>query len=389
MDTRTLELGIQSVRNGQLEEGARLIRIGLKEDIPNEVRAVGYLWLAETTTDYSQKLDYYRQAQQYDPASEDISRRISALLASQLPPSTNAPLRSAPLSEASQMPPPPTQRTTTQPLPAVGGLPDLFNGQPPLDIPTPQHAVGVGGGPNGMGAGFFIHNQGIVATTRHVVGMNAQLDIVLNTGQSVRGFVVRSYPTFDLAFVRVNAWVRQLSPFSTSPIVVDNTPLVIVDYRGQSIRTTRRVTRQETAAHWFPTTVEKLQDAGGDPVFDNQGLLVGLMTTNAFRTNKLLYGLHISAIVNLLNQYMAEVAQAGGAPTYCPGCGHASRAPLFGGFYCENCGTTLPQFSQMQRFPQMNPNMALLYGETHPPCSRCGARVGFYKNKCLRCEVVS
>lgn len=386
MATRTLELGIQSVRNGQLEEGARLIRIGLRDDISDDVRAVGYLWLAETTSDTRAKLDYYRQAQQYDPANEDISRRVSALLASQLPP-TGAGNPTSPLSS------PPVQAPSapraTQTIGTAGGLSDMFNGQPPLDVSALQHAVGIGSGPNGMGSGFFLHQQGIVATTRHVVGMNTQVDVVLNTGQSLRGFVMRSYPMYDLAFVRVNAWVRQLAPFSTAPMVTDNTPLVIVDYRGQGIRTTRRPTRQETAPHWFPTMVDTLQDAGGDAVYDDQGLLIGLMTSNAFRTNKMLYGLHISAIANLLNQYIAESMQAGGAPTYCPGCGAASRAPLFGGFYCETCGTTLPQFSQMQRFPQMNTNITLLYGETHAPCPRCGARAGFYKGKCLRCEVIS
>jgi hypothetical protein len=404
MASRNLELGIQSIRNGQPDEGARLIRIALREDMTNDVRAAAYLWLAETTSDNNTKLDFYRQAQQYDPANAEIGKRISALLTAQLPPTPSAPstpshpLTSPNMSSTGSFPaisydntiqP---QRTTTQQMPTVNmgtGLGDLFNGQPPLDLTTFQHVVGVSGGPNGVGAGFFINQQGVIATSRYVVGMNTQMDILLNTGQSLRGMVVRSFPAYDLAFLRVNAWARQLSPFATTPLLMDNTPLVIVDHRGQGTRTSKRATRQETAPHWFPTMTNIITDAGGNPVFDDRGVLVGMMTMNAFRTNNLLYGLHISAIASLLDNYLMEARQANNAATYCPSCGAASRAALFGGFYCETCGNTLPQFASSQRFPQLNPNVAILYGENNQPCPKCGARVGYYKNRCLRCEDIS
>ena len=90
MASRNLELGIQSIRNGQPDEGARLIRIALREDMTDDVRAAAYLWLAETTPDNSTKLDYYRQAQQFDPSNAEIGKRISVLLTAQLPPATTS-----------------------------------------------------------------------------------------------------------------------------------------------------------------------------------------------------------------------------------------------------------------------------------------------------------
>jgi hypothetical protein len=383
MSSRTLELGIQSIRNQQMDEGARLIRIALKGDLDDRVRAAAYLWLAETRPDADFKLDCYRQAQQYDPTNTEISKRISALMTAQLPPTSTQTIPAAPIS-------PPTASAAVASTPGSAlGLPDVFAGQPPLDINVFQNVLAISGGPNGVGAGFFISAQGVVATTRFVAGINTQLTVTLNTGQQLYGVVVRSFPAYDLAFVRVNAVVRQPLQFAASPVLMDNTPLLVIDSTGQGTRSTKRATRQETLPHWIPTNLTDLGDAGGDPIYDERGTLLGMMTRNAFRTNNLLYGLSIIMIAQLYDAYVMEARQLGASATYCPFCGALSRAAQVGAFYCECCGAVLPQFVTVARYPISGQQTAALYNETHPPCARCGARVGKYKNKCLRCEDIS
>jgi len=56
MSHRTLEMGIAAVQRSSLAEGARLIRIAIKSgELSPEVRAIAFLWLAETQSDPQQK----------------------------------------------------------------------------------------------------------------------------------------------------------------------------------------------------------------------------------------------------------------------------------------------------------------------------------------------
>ncbi len=380
MTSRLLELGIQSIQSQQLQEGARLIRIALRHDLPDEMRAMAHVWLAETATQPAVKLDHLRQALAYDPNNEDIRRRMSALMTAQLPPTAQ---QAAP--NPSSMAAPFTA-ITQQALP----LPDVFAGQPPLDVGNVLHVVAVSGGPNGVGAGCIVHPQGIIATTRHVIGMNMLIDIFLSGGQGLQGVVLRSYPLYDLAFVRVNAYARQVVPAANPDSLTENAPLTVLDHRGQALRATLLPRREVIAPHWFPTTLERLPDAGGNPIYDAAGQWCGLLTDNTFRGGPKRFGLHAAAILTLLGQYATELQQlAPHVPAYCPACGSSSRALIYGGFYCETCGSVLPQYAQKPRYPQANANTLLLYNETHPPCQRCGAQVGMYRGKCLRCEVIS
>ncbi len=373
MTSRLVELGIQSIQNQQLQEGARLLRIALRRELTDAQRAAALVWLSETTPQREAKLQYLQQALAHDPHNEEAQRRLSALTAAQ----TAAPA--------------PTPAATAAPIaPQALALPDLFGGQPPIEISTPQHVVAVVGGSNGVGAGCFVHPQGIVATTRHVVGVSTQLDIHLREGQALRGFVVRSYPLYDLAFVRVNAYVRQIIPAAAPETLTENAPLTVLDHRGQAVSTALLARREVIPPHWFPTTLERLPDAGGNPTYDARGFLYGLMTDNTFRGKRQRFGFYAAAISTLLSEYAAELQQiAPYMPTYCPACGGSSRAPIYGGFYCELCGAVLPQYAQTPRRPHINANTMILYDEMHPPCQRCGAQVGRYRGKCLRCEVIS
>lgn len=263
MTSRLLELGIQSIQSQQLQEGARLIRIALRHDLTDELRAMAHVWLAETATQPAVKLDYLRQALAYDPHNEDIRRRMSALMTAQLPPTAQ---QAAPNPSSMAVP---FTAITQQALP----LPDVFAGQPPLDVGSVQHVVAVSGGPNGAGAGCIVHPQGIIATTRHVVGMNLQVDVFLSGGQGLQGVVLRSYPLYDLAFVRVNAYARQVVSAANPDSLTENAPLTVLDHRGQALRATLLLRREVIAPHWFPTTLDACR-RGRQPDLRRSGPMV-------------------------------------------------------------------------------------------------------------------
>jgi hypothetical protein len=257
--------------------------------------------------------------------------------------------------------------------------------QPPLYLQQVQRSVGVLDGPNGFGTGFFVTREGLIVTTRYVVGGEQRVRVELLDKRIIEGRVVRSFPEYDLALIQVNVRLEHLLSVSQSSYLADNAPIIAVTHAGDGLRSTKRATRHQTEAYWFPTLINHLKDAGGNPIFTGvDNLLVGMLTKDASRSSGYMYGLHISKIYQCVEQYVQEVRQLTGQAAYCPSCGVVSRAPALGGYYCEHCGNVLPYAIDMTRYPQ--DHLKSLYGEAaHQSCPQCGSRAGFYKKDCLRC----
>ncbi len=240
------------------------------------------------------------------------------------------------------------------------------------------------GGPNGTGTGVLITRDGFLVTTRYAVGGLDHVTVDLRTGQALQGYVVRAYPEYDLAFIYVQLNIGELTPISPLPSIPADAPLLVVSYRGETIRCTRRNTKRVLTSHWFPTTLQtqQLPDSGGSPVLNERNQLVGMITRNTSSTSTYVYGLHIHLIHTLLNQLRQELAQ--GRRAYCRSCGHSSLALYAGAYYCERCGGLHPQAETIVRY--LNIQMQGYYQVHNPPaCPSCGASVGFHKNACLRC----
>lgn len=403
MPFRSMEQGISAVQAGNLEEGARLLRIALKDTaLTGQLRAVALMWLAETSPDPQHKLTCYKEALAADPGNQDVNQRMALLLSTQLPkehaPAPQSAPQSAPQAQAAPPPPasnPPPPATIpgmppSQPQPQQPAAYTPMAAQQPQQPPGTQYSggaffrtVGVVGGPNGTGTAFFVAHTGLLATSRYVVGGVEQLTIALDTGRSVPGRVVRAYPELDLAFVQVDIQVSNLLPVAPQFYLPDDARLTAVAHNGKVMSGQRRATKRELAAHWIPTTINRLEDAGGDPLFDERNYLVGMLTHNLSRSSGYFYGLQITSILKALEAYSQEMAQDN-QRAYCPCCGYASRAPGVRLFYCEVCGGTLPYAQQVTRFPV--PQAANFYGDnTQRECPHCGSRIGYYNGACLRC----
>lgn len=410
MAIRIVEQGIQAVQNGNRDEARRLLRYALKEDLSPSLRATTLMWLAETGDDINFKVDCYRQAADADPQNNDVQQRLSYWLSQQLPsaqPPQGTPPQAMPPQGMPQAAPPPqqnnaisypTQGYNVAPPSSMppGTLPTAPNAsqqvgmgqnQGPMQIQGQQRVVGVLGGPLGDGSGFFVTREGLVATTRAVTGSQPRVSVDLLSGHRLVGEVVRSFPQYDVSLVKVNAHVEHLATVSPSPYLQPDAPIVVTMHGGKGLRSQRRNTRSAINDNlWFPTVIHRNElDAGGAPVYDEHNLLVGMITRNTSRTNDYAYGLHISQVYRCVEQYAQESHQVQGQKTTtCTNCGAISRAPQYGAFYCETCGSTLPYAENITRYPL--PNAAALYQENmHRPCPNCQAQVGYYDSRCLRC----
>ena len=357
MTLQSLELGIQAVQAGNREEGARLLRIALKSgELSPQLGAVAHLWLAETGSDPQFRRDCYKNALVLEPGNAQAQERLTALLAAMLP--------SAP---AAPPPPPPIS------------MPEMVAVAAPAQPAVTYRIAGVIGGANGPGTAFFVAANGLLATTRFVIGGLERVTVELEPGRQTQAQVVRAFPDVDLALIQVADVTGDLYPITPHPRVPDESPLIATAYNGQQTRGKQRPTKRIMAPHWIPTDLRKSPDAGGAPLFDSQNYLVGMLTRNASRSSAYLFGVHISAIRRLTELYVSEVT--GVRRAYCPNCGAASRSTAAGYFYCEVCGSVSSQARQFARAPQADP-----YAEvSQMRCVHCGAQVGFHGGRCLRC----
>ncbi|MEQ8671840.1 MAG: serine protease [Aggregatilineales bacterium] len=397
MSVRMMEQAIEAINRGNKDEGAHLLRIALNSTNPpleGALRATAYLWLAETKSNIREKIDLHREALEADPNNDDIRKRLARLMAMSLPPPADTgatPIVASPAFPNSDVAPPAVPPASQAAVFAQSAQPQAIQSNQPnqQDVNTFYRVLGIMGGPNGIGTGFFVTQDGIVATTRFVVGGVEQVTVELEPGKRIPGRVVRSYPDIDLAFISTGVPVRQLLPFSLQPSIPDDMPLTAVSYGGKVMNGQRRMSVGEIREEWFTTTISRSSDAGGNPVFDERNVLVGMLTRNANRTSNFFYGLSIHAITRSMHNFQSE-ARDGANRTYCINCGYLARAGALGGFYCELCGSVLPNKQSENRFPLALPQLEGLYGENmNRPCPNpdCRARAGYYNSVCLRCGV--
>lgn len=404
---RTINQGIDAIKAGQPEEGAKLLRVALRdENLKGRLRSTVYMWLAYTTEDIEEKKQYYTEAYSADPTNDVAQQRLAELwMPPSVRPSTPAP---ASANNPLVMPAPPVsgyQQRSAAPQADRGGgqviSPGAGNAVPPMPLITPPakpfappvpmqnvapasyHIVGILDGSNGPGSGFFITQNGLIVTTRHVIDGRDNVTVELETGRQLPGQVVRSFPDLDIAFVYAAQPVSTLMQMSTFPIIPDNTQLSCICHGGRTVSGLKRETQRAMPRHLFPTDIVTLPDAGGGPVFDERHFVVGMLTRNHSTLASYVYGVTIAAINQTLEQYVGEM-QNNRNRVYCKSCGSVSQAAGAGAHYCDICGTTMPYAVSLTRI--MTPQIASFYQEHEPVlCSYCGARAGAHKDICVRC----
>lgn len=345
MSHRTLEMGINAIQNGSTAEGARLLRIALKSGgLAPPMRAIAYLWLAETQPDVQHKRASYAEALAADPTNVEAHQRLAKLFTAELP--------AAPQSAAVR-----------------GG------------INVAEHVAQIVGGPNGAGTAFFVSQDGLLATTRYVVGGLQQITVELHNGRQLAGKVVRAYVDLDLTLIRIDHSPGALLPVTSHAHIAEEAPLTAVAYSGETIRTSERPTHRVLAEHWIPLMATRLLDAGGNPIFDEKNYLVGMITKNTSRTSAHVFGLHIHAIRRAVENHDRELRSA--SRIYCPECGSSSAALGAGFYYCDQCGSTTPAARSMARAPI--PGAESYYETNRVACTTCGSFTGIYHDVCLRC----
>ena len=305
-------------------------------------QAAALVWLAESSDDAAFKVRCLQRALELTPENAQIRGGLDALL--------------------SERPAPPGSMTAPQ----SDSLP---------------RALGVNGGANGPASGMLIVD-GILATTSYAVGGAKELTVSLDDGRTLQATMLRRYPSIDLALARVSLRLNGALAIADESALAPGQPISALVYGGGRLH--GALASEDSSGHWLGTNlpVAQLIDAGGNPVNDNRGQLVGMLTRNAAGDGHAL-ALKGARILKLAEQTQRE-SQSQPNARYCPACGGLALARAYGGQTCEHCGASLPDDGKPMALQTAALNQ--LYGVADAvPCPHCAAQVGKHGGRCLRC----
>ncbi|MCY3781575.1 MAG: serine protease [Chloroflexi bacterium] len=347
-----LRRAIELMQDGRVEEAAGRLR-GLADEpaLDAKGRAAAFVWLAEAHKDIELKRRCLERALELDPANGQIKQGLEQLLARPAQP---------------------------EHLPLMRGRADR-----PIKLEQAPPVVGVRGGRNGLASGLFVSGDGLLATTSYAVGSAVEVRVQLGNDREVMAPVLRRHPGFDLAFLAAGVELARKPSVAPPAMMAENAAFVALSYGGARLRGMLVANSSGAREPWLNTNIAPVQlpDAGGNPLLDERGHTLGIMTRNLGRGGHAcaLKMSHVLALAEQLRRERQLMPDAG----YCASCGALARALLFGGRTCETCGARLT--ASPSRKAQSDELMQL-YGENAgPPCRRCGARLGQYGGRCLRC----
>ena len=191
----------------------------------------------------------------------------------------------------------------------------------------------------GSGSGFFVNSNGLVATNRHVVGLKREVVVRFSDSKEIPGKVVRSFPETDLAFVKVEADpVKYVSLASPTTIKEGQSVCAIGSPKGLSNTLTRGIVsstgRYVEGKHFIQTDAPINPGNSGGPLLNERGEVIGVNTWGIPGCE----GLNFAIPVDILNECEKAVIQEDAlGSTYCPICGHSTKAEK----YCDYCGSSL------------------------------------------------
>ena len=347
-----LRQAIQMMQNGQTDAAAKqLNRLANSPALDAKARAAAWVWLAESRGERDFKLRCLERALEYEPDNSQIRQGLQQLRAAPAQPS-HLPLMRHDRERARQL-----QRT--------------------------PRVVGVDGGANGLSSAAFIGDDGLLATTSYAVGGALQVAVHIADEAAMRGDIVRRYPQHDLALIATP--LRLARKPAIAPPGSNGVNMPVTAYSDTGARLRGQLTRSDPdlPAQWLATNLYLIQlpDAGGNPLYDAQGQVIGLLTRNSDSRGRALAVniAHILALAEALRREGQLLPQA----RCCAACGSLAQAAYYGGTACENCGAALP--SDTRRAPDRDA-LLQLYGEKEAQtCVHCRASVGSYDGRCLRC----
>gem|GEM_PF-4825564 len=231
----------------------------------------------------------------------------------------------------------------------------------------------------GQGSAVFISPDGLLVTNRHVVGFSRIVTLRLADSSEYSGTVIRSWPSFDLALIRMSDPANipyipelELKVREGESVVAMGSPSGLSNTVTQGIVSSiqRMIGKRKYIQH---SAAINPGNSGG-PLFNMHGRLIGINTLGHIETQ----GIFMAVPCSVLQQLMQD-EDLSSPSNYCSVCGNSSPKEEV---FCLTCGYRVLLKEEANR--QKNSTPA---ADSAPPlkCSACGHEHQSYVRFCQHC----
>ncbi len=187
--------------------------------------------------------------------------------------------------------------------------------------------------PRGSGSGIIVNRDGIIVTNAHVVGQARTVEVGLADGRTLRGTVMGTDPTIDVAVVRLEARNLPAAPMGDSDrLEVGQLAIAI----GNPLGLERTVTMGVVSAvnrnprglgldGLIQTDAAISPGNSGGPLVDSRGRVIGINTVVISGAGA--SGLGFAVPINLANDIVRQVLTTGRITRTYLGIGYADIDP--------------------------------------------------------------
>jgi regulator of sirC expression with transglutaminase-like and TPR domain len=159
----------------------------------------------------------------------------------------------------------------------------------------------------GLGTGFVISNDGLVATNLHVIGDGRPISVLLPDGTKKEATAVHaSDRSLDLAIIKVDTNGMKPLPLGDSKSLRDGQPLVAIGHpQGLKYSVVAGVLsgrREVEAIPMLQIAMPVEPGNSGGPVLDMEGKVIGVVTMKSLVTNNLGFAVPIASLEKLIKR---------------------------------------------------------------------------------------
>lgn len=162
-------------------------------------------------------------------------------------------------------------------------------------------------GTDGIGSGFVVSEDGLIATNLHVIGEARRLQIEMHDGKTHDVSVVQASDSHhDLALLKIEAKGLKPLPLGDSSTVQQGDPIVAMGApEGLAFSIVQGVlsaTRDVDGTEMLQVAVPIEKGNSGGPLLDMQGRVLGLLTLKSLKTDNLGFAMPVNELKNLIEK---------------------------------------------------------------------------------------
>ena len=180
--------------------------------------------------------------------------------------------------------------------------------------------------PKSTGSGFFINDDGIIATNRHLVGTFNNVTVRLHDDKEYLGKVIRSYNNIDLAFVKTDVKNKKYVTLGNyDDLKVGQPVYAIGDPKGLHKTLTKAIVsavgRLIQKARFIQTDAPINPGNSGGPLFNEYAEVIGINTLIQREAHGLGFAIPVEALIEKNNEIKNDLKEILDR-YYCRICGH-------------------------------------------------------------------